>query len=275
MSKTNLRLMTIALALVTIVFAGRDIGLMYGTLAIAVPVAWLFVFCLPRRLTEFRKAPKRSVQAAGGKVWPVVLSFSMSCLIAPAIVAVAESLNNTFASVSAGNVLMYFVLRAGLVEELLKLTAVLIVIKYLAPDAIKHPREGVVLACAAALGFASYENIYHNLYLVQIQSGIAEAFFLGAFIRVPLHALYASFWGATLGIAYFMRGTNRFFLMLLGVIPAIFLHGLWDTIAQSQGTATGVLLTLLYASFWYCYWQTSKRCEAVQLVSTSGNSEQV
>ena len=264
MSISALRNLVLATAMLTIVLSSLNVGWVYGILAVTVPLLWSCFFCLRHGRTTNRFLP-------GSFLWPVALCFATACMIAPAIVALAELFNNAFAAISAQSPLAYFVLRAGLVEELLKLSAVLIVLRYLAKGAITHPKDGVILACAAALGFSAYENLYHNLYLVQLESGIAQAFFLGALVRVPLHPLYSSMWGAALGIAYFTSGAKRYLTLVLGLIPAVFLHGLWDTLAQSQGTVTGVLLTLLYAAIWYCYWRTWKGCEAFQLVTSGSN----
>lgn len=267
MSITNLRYTIHAAALAIMVFGSSKLGWGLGFLSIAVPVAWLFYFSL--RFSGLASAEDGTSEPLPTLYWPVALCFAAAVLIAPAFVFTAELLNNGFAAAAGGSQLLYFVLRAGVVEELLKLTAVLIVLKYLAAGAVRHPRDGIVLACAAALGFSAYENLYHNLYLVQLESGAAQAFFLGALVRVPLHALYASIWGAALGVSRFMGASARYLVPTLGLIPAAFLHGLWDTLAQSQGTLTGVLLTLLYGAFWVSYWRTWKRCQAIVLVSQS------
>lgn len=268
MSILALRYSTLGAALITIIVSSLSVGPVYGVLAVAVPLVWLWFFCL-------RHGESRGTEPPFQFIWPIILSFAAACLIAPAVVAVAELLNGAFAWLASGNTLAYFAMRAGLVEELLKLSAVLLVVRYLTPGAIHHPRDGVIFACSAALGFSAYENLYHNLYLVQLESGVAQAFFLGAFVRVPLHALYACIWGAALGVSHFKSGVTAFCTVVLGLAPAVFLHGLWDTLAQSQGTTTGVLLTLFYGAFWYCYWRTWKRCDAVQLIAPDSGPEQI
>ncbi len=273
MSITNLRYTVLAAALSIMVFGSSKLGWGLGFLSIAVPVAWLWYFSL--RFSGFSSAEDGASEPLPALYWTVTLCFAAAVLIAPAFVFTAELLNNGFAAAAAGNQLLYFVLRAGLVEELLKLTAVLIVLKYLAAGTVRHPKDGIVLACAAGLGFSAYENLYHNLYLVQLESGAAQAFFLGALVRVPLHALYASIWGAALGVSRFMSASARYLVLTLGLVPAAFLHGLWDTLAQSQGTATGVMLTLLYGAFWVSYWRTWRRCQAIELVNKSASSNQV
>lgn len=273
MSITNLRYAILAAALSIMVLGSSKLGWGLGFLSIAVPCAWLWFFSL--RFSGSASAESGKTEPVSALYWPVALSFATAVAIAPAFVFTAELLNNGFAAAAAGNQLLYFVLRAGFVEEFLKLAAVLIVLKYLAAGAIRHPKDGMVLAFAAALGFSAYEDLYHNLYLVQIESGAVQAFFLGALVRVPLHALYASIWGVALGVSRFMGASARFLVLTLGFIPAAFLHGLWDTLAQSQGTATGVMLTLLYAAFWFGYWRTWKRCQAIELVNQSASNTQV
>jgi len=273
MSITNLRYATLAAALSIMFFGSSQLGWGLGFLSIAVPCAWLWFFCL--RFSASPGEKDGTAEPISARYWPVALCFATSIAIAPAFVFTAELLNNGFAAAAAGSQLLYFVFRAGMVEELLKIAAVLIVLKYLTAGSVKHPKDGVVLACAAALGFSAYENLYHNLYLVQMESGATQAFLLGALVRVPLHALYASIWGAPLGVSRFMGSSARFFVLTLGFIPAAFLHGLWDTLAQSQGTAAGIMLTLVYGAFWLSYWHIWKRCQAIELVTQSASNNQV
>ena len=273
MSIANWRYTILAAALSIMVLGSSNLGWGLGLLSIAVPVAWLWYFSL--RFSGSSNVESDAAKPTPTLYWPVALCFAVSVAIAPAFVFTAELLNKGFAAAAAGSQLLYFVLRAGLVEESLKIAAVLIVLKYLAAGAVRHPKDGMVLACAAALGFSAYENLYHNLYLVQLETGAAQAFFLGALVRVPLHALYASVWGTPLGLSRFMKPSARYIVLTLGLIPAAFLHGLWDTLAQSRGTEVGVELTLLYGALWLSYWHTWKRSQAIKLGTEQASDNQV
>ncbi len=249
MSITNLRYFILATLFASLIASSVTLGWFWGFLSVFVPVMWLCFFSLWR--SGFALSSYRAEPGLVASIVPIALCFAAAWLIAPIFVAIGESLNNFFGAVSQGSTLVYFTLRAGLIEELLKLTAVLGVIQYLSPGAIKHPTDGIVLACSAALGFSAYENIFHNLYLAELQTGTLKAFMLGALIRVPLHALYGSIWGAALGVSRFLAPPGSYLVLVFGLVPSIFIHGLWDTLAQSQSNISVLLLTLLYVALWY------------------------
>jgi len=232
-----------------------SVGLGVGFLAITVPMAWLLVLLLVTKvIPPSFKFAFVVIKTEGGQVdlSTVALCVSMAMLLAPLFVYLAESLNNAFGSLAGGDVLTYFILRAGVVEELLKFTAVFLVVRYLAPGAIKHPLDGMVLACSAALGFAAYENFFHNLYFAEAGDGVvAKAFLLGTFIRVPLHALYGEIWGAAFGISRFLPAPQRYIYLLFGLAVSIFLHGFWDYLAQFKTWLVFFVMLLMYAALWH------------------------
>ncbi|MBS2008753.1 MAG: PrsW family intramembrane metalloprotease [Cyanobacteria bacterium SZAS TMP-1] len=254
-------------------------GWIAGLLPLLAPFAWLWVFALDRKelavhvaLNKYSETPRSTSPALN----TIALCMSASWLIAPVFVFMGEWLNYFFATIASGDSLTYFVLRAGLTEELLKFSAVLLVIKYLAPGAIKHPADGIILACASAMGFAAYENIFHNLHLFEMDSGAIKAYMLGAFIRVPLHALYSALWGAALGIATFTRGPHRYMVLTAGLFAAIFTHGLWDTLAQSNSGWIFAMMIVLYGFFWYGYLLLRYKVATIEMTTstTSGDNHE-
>jgi RsiW-degrading membrane proteinase PrsW (M82 family) len=114
---------------------------------------------------------------------------------------------------------IYFLLGVGLVEESLKFLSVRIyAFRSIHFD---EPMDGIVLGVAAALGFATVENIGYVF-----QFGIETAIVRG-FLSVPGHALWGAIMGFYLGEA---KVKNDSSLALRGLVIAIFLHALFDTI---------------------------------------------
>lgn len=244
-----------------------NIGFFLGLLAVIVPLAWQWVLLRLSRtntLSGFAQSDG-AAEYSRSQLMTIALCMSVAVLVAPVFVFFGEALNDFFGALAGGDLLTYFVLRAGVVEELLKFSAVLIVVKYLAPRSVVRPADGIVLGCAAALGFAVYENFFHNLFLVDAQGGF-QAFLLGTFIRVPIHALYGAIWGAAFGISRFLLPPHRYVVLGTGLASSIFVHGLWDTMAQSKTLFVFALMLLLYVSLWYGYIKLWSRVNAIEVV---------
>lgn len=273
MNNNSLRYFVFTAALTMIVVSSAKVGWWFGLISLVVPICWLWTFSLRHTISGISTGNINQEQkSTAGADWQSVAScFAVAWLISPIFVYLGEALNKVFATVSGGDLLTYFILRAGAVEEILKLSAVVAVLRFLSPNAIRHPSDAMVLACAAALGFAAYENIFHNLYLADLQTGALKAFFLGAFIRVPLHPLYAAIWGASFGISRFIAGNWRLPILAAGLLTAMFFHGLWDTMAQSQSMLVFTLMLMLYAALWYGYLRLWKQVRSVSLETVSQN----
>lgn len=102
------------------------------------------------------------------------------------------------------------VVLAPLVEEPAKLLAVLLV-AYRRP-AFNEPMDGIVYGCAAALGFATVENVMYVLGALGQGAGHAQlVLVMRALLAVPGHALFAIPWALALGLAKFEadRGAGR------------------------------------------------------------------
>ncbi len=284
-SASTSRRIVYAGALLLLAVSSSAIGLWLGLASVLVPLTWLFALLwltgsavLPMAFSQSSVALDRLKP----DLMSIALCLCVAVLVAPLFVGLGEALNNVFSAMAGGkNLLTYFMLRVGVVEELLKFSAVLLVVRYLSPGAIKSPVDGIVLAWAASLGFAAYENTYHNLYIFDLMTygnegglpasaehGSAfQAFLLGSFVRVPLHALYGTIWGAAFGMSRFMAAPQRYAMLLLGLASTIFLHGLWDTLAQSKTALVYAVMVAIYASCWYGCFKLYHRVKAIELVS--------
>lgn len=129
----------------------------------------------------------------------------------------------------------------GLVEELAKWFAVW---SFAARRReFDEPVDGIVYACASALGFAAVENVA-NFALGRMSSSVLA---VRAFVTVPAHMFFASLWGYSMGQRLVTR-TPRVPAML-GL--AALSHALFDGFLATEGLAfAAVLLELvLGASF--------------------------
>jgi len=102
-----------------------------------------------------------------------------------------------------------------------------------------EPMDGIVYAAAAALGFASIENVGY-LFSAQRENGWVAfeiVFVARALLSVPGHVLFSSIWGAALGRAKFIQdqgATRR--LLFSGLLGAMALHGLFNFFASFSAT---------------------------------------
>ncbi len=121
-----------------------------------------------------------------------------------------------------------------------------------------EPLDGIVYASAAALGFASLENV---IYVVQLQSGIGAIGPLGivaidwptlivrSLITLPGHVLFATAWGAALGRRKF---NSRYRVWpLVGASSA--LHGLYDFLALTGRLRAYLLVYAAVVVPWVLY----------------------
>jgi protease PrsW len=112
------------------------------------------------------------------------------------------------------NFLLFFLI-IGPIEELSKFLVVRLSIYY-HPE-FNEPIDALVYCAAAALGFASLENVLYAL-----QEG-QEVLYLRALLSVPGHLLFSAIWGFGLARAKFAGKS-----VLPSLFLAAFLHGLYD-----------------------------------------------
>lgn len=94
-----------------------------------------------------------------------------------------------------------------------------------------EPMDGIVYGVAAALGFATIENI---LYVMQAGAGVA---IVRALLSVPGHALWGCLWGYALGRAKFRREPGGTGLVVGALLLAILCHGLFNFGCTGRVTA--------------------------------------
>lgn len=111
-----------------------------------------------------------------------------------------------------------------------------------------EPFDGIVYAVMIGMGFAMVENI---LYVHRF--GIADTWGR-AFTAVPSHGVYAIIMGYYAGLAKF-NSTQRWTLLLKGLLFATLLHGAYDLFLLQQESEWLMLLSivLLYSSMFLAW----------------------
>ncbi|NOQ23099.1 MAG: PrsW family intramembrane metalloprotease [Candidatus Aegiribacteria sp.] len=123
-----------------------------------------------------------------------------------------------------------------------------------------EPVDGMVYATAAALGFASIENVIYVLN--SWASGGAEA---GVYVltgrsilSVPAHALFSSLWGLALGWHKKRKTLKSSILVVVGLLGGMVLHGLFNYLT-SENIFGGLLFLTLMAIAWRGVFLLTKR----------------
>jgi RsiW-degrading membrane proteinase PrsW (M82 family) len=111
----------------------------------------------------------------------------------------------------------------GPIEELCKFGATAV---YAARHrAFDEPLDGVIYASAAALGFASVENMLYVGSAAEAGVG-ALMLLLRGLLAVPGHVMFAVFWGYGLGAR--RLGPRRAWRLPATLLAAALVHGAWD-----------------------------------------------
>lgn len=104
-----------------------------------------------------------------------------------------------------------------------------------------EPVDGVIYAVAAALGFATLENILYILSAADVK-GMLFIFILRFFLSTLAHIYFSAMWGYGLGRKKFKRGKA---MVLKGLILASFLHGLFNFLLTWNIYAAILVLPLM------------------------------
>ena len=139
---------------------------------------------------------------------------------------------------------------APVIEEVAKFLAVYLIVYR--DKEFDEPMDGIVYAAAAALGFASVENV---LYLLRINaqtpaasgpefffSTLFTVFTVRALLTVPGHVIFSLMWGEALGIAKFARPERRAALIRNGLLLAIGVHAAFNFLVTAVPTVSLVML---------------------------------
>jgi RsiW-degrading membrane proteinase PrsW (M82 family) len=100
-----------------------------------------------------------------------------------------------------------------------------------------EPVDGIVYACAAALGFAAAENVKYFAFGRMSGSVIA----IRSFLTVPAHMFFAALWGYALGQTLVSRRRR----VLAFAALAAGAHGLFDAMLSIGGLQLGATLLVL------------------------------
>lgn len=119
--------------------------------------------------------------------------------------------------------IVFYVCVVGVLEESAKLFVVLTLV-YRRHE-FNEPMDGIIYAAAAAIGFATLENIFYLLdtgpYVIILRGPVST---LG-------HILFSALWGAGLGLAKFEKNPARArWLVGRGLLYAIVAHGIFDVL---------------------------------------------
>jgi len=139
---------------------------------------------------------------------------------------------------------------APVVEECIKFLVVYLAV-YRSPQ-FDEPMDGVVYAAAAALGFASLENVFY-LYGAYAKSvgQLQLVTILRAFFSVPGHALFSIMWGYALGRAKFSAERKGEIFILKGLALAIGFHALFNFLTKHDvlwGLGMIVLIPIMWGA---------------------------
>ncbi|MBU6997843.1 MAG: PrsW family intramembrane metalloprotease [Theionarchaea archaeon] len=121
----------------------------------------------------------------------------------------------------------------GVIEETLKFLAIYLYMYK--KSQFNEVMDGIIYSAAAALGFASLENLFYIYsYGASVMLGRATISTLG-------HVLFASFWGYALGLKK-STGKNT---IPIGLALSIIAHGIFNTILMAPNWYINVLVVPL------------------------------
>ena len=206
----------------------------YAVLAFAPGLFWLWFFVRGR---AYRPKPRRLLAHAFvlGMLFTAPAGGLEFALLRGADIRVGGSVATAVAA-------MLFVV--GPAEELSKFMAV-----RLGPYRslyFDEPRDGLVYAVAASLGFASLEN------LVYILSFGPEVMVGRALISTLAHVIFGSFWGIALGVQMQRNRRGRGFWLVGGLVVAAVVHGAFNILVLTlSALAILALLLLMGLGLWW------------------------
>lgn len=103
---------------------------------------------------------------------------------------------------------------------------------------IREPHDGSLQGALVGAGFGLVENVLYGL------AGGLELFALRTLLSLPGHAIYGAVWGGYHGFEVYQGGgrLQRPWVPLLSLVPAMFAHALFNTLATLELSLPIVLL---------------------------------
>lgn len=201
--------------------------------------AALILLPLALVLMVFRWLDATSPEPREGRIHALLWGFVISGFISGLVNSSVESSYGVFAAL---------VLSAPVVEEVTKGALLLWAVRRAEIDG---PVDGAIYAAWSAAGFAASENLYYFTFAAS-EGWLVEEF-IGRGIFMPLaHPMFTIPIGLLVGAAV-RRGWSPTLGYLLGLIPAIGAHSLWNYGVflgeQGEVAASGALATLFVALF--------------------------
>ena len=181
-------------------------------LSLAFGFFWLWWYY---RQDIFDKEPKRFV------ILIFVLSMPLSVL-SGLLEYTLDQGSNLYSEKSGFLVAALFYL--GVVAVIEELAKFFVVFTVAYPNkAFNEPMDGIVYAAAAAVGFASFENVFYVL-----NKGPLVLLLRGPFSTLG-HVLFSALWGAALGLSLTEPSRSRRFRMIAtGLVLSILAHGTYN-----------------------------------------------
>lgn len=128
--------------------------------------------------------------------------------------------------------------------------------------AFDEPVDAVIYAIIAALGFATLENILAAIVFGQ------EAVLIRFATATLLHAVASGIVGYHLALSRFGRQPQKKGLIAQGLVIAILLHGLYDTIASTDTVFTMPLIALILISMFVLVSRSIRELQKLPVASS-------
>lgn len=153
------------------------------------------------------------------------------------------------------------VIAAPIIEEYVKF---FVVRWYVYPKAeFDEPMDGIVYAAAAALGFASIENVFYLFGAynypgenISPSVSVLTLFAARGLLSVPGHVLDSAMWGYGLGLAKFAKEEDKTRFIRNGLLLGMALHGLFNFLASFNTWLSFGILIVFYLG---CWWLVRRR----------------
>jgi protease PrsW len=180
------------------------------------------------------------------KYEPEPLSWIVKIFLLGALITIPIAIGEIIAGIFISEFAL-IVIAAPVIEECGKF---FIVKRYAYTTSVfNEPVDGIIYAVAAALGFATIENIRYIFFTVPLAdlSGIFFLVVIRALLSVPGHALFTSISGYSLGIAKYGIPENAQKIIITGLASAIVFHAVFNYFLM--GLVSFALLLLLVIPF--------------------------